>query len=254
MRDAWRLAVGTLTAIPTPPPGRVDRRNAGLAILLAPLTVLPVIVVVVLLHTAVSDGAVPPFVAAVLAVGATALWSRGLHLDGLADTVDGLAAGDDRERSLAVMRAGDIGPSGVTTVVLVLLLQVGALGSLLPSRRGTALAVAALLASRYALAWGCSRRVPAARHTGLGATVAGSVSDVALAGSGLIVLALGTGVGVLGGAPWYAAPLVVVAACLATAWLLGVAVRRVGGMTGDVLGACIEISLTVALLFGCLTR
>ena len=57
-------------------------------------------------------------VVAVLAVG-----TRALHLDGLADTVDGFGSGWDRERALAVMRRGDIGPMGVTALVLVLGLQ-----------------------------------------------------------------------------------------------------------------------------------
>ena len=64
-------------------------------------------------------------------IGVLAAGSRGLHLDGLADTADGLAASYDRAHSLEVMRRGNTGPIGAATLVLVLLLQVAATASLL---------------------------------------------------------------------------------------------------------------------------
>jgi adenosylcobinamide-GDP ribazoletransferase len=250
VRDAIRLAAGTLTAVPTPPPTQVGRRTAGAAMLLSPLTALPLVAVAVLAHLVVAMGAMPALVAAVVVLLCTAGWSRGLHLDGLADTVDGLSAGSDHERSLDVMRRGDVGPLGVVAVVLVLLLQFGALATLLPTRRGVVLVVLALLASRYVLAWGCWQRVPSARPTGLGATVAGSVSTVALVAASSIALGIAVAVPLvaLAGGPWYAGPLVVAGATLGGAWVVSVAVRRLGGVTGDVLGACVEVGLAAALL------
>jgi adenosylcobinamide-GDP ribazoletransferase len=129
--DALRLAVGTLTRIPIRPPRLVDRPTAGRAMLLAPVTAVPPALVVLLLHFAVT-WRLPANAGAVLAVALTAWWSRGLHLDGLADTADGLASGYNRDRALEVMRRGDVGPIGVATVVLVVLLQVTTLGVLLP--------------------------------------------------------------------------------------------------------------------------
>ena len=216
--------------------------------LLAPLTALPLAIAVVLLHFGVANGPVPALVAAVLVVGLTAWWSRGLHLDGLADTADGMAASYDSAHALEVMRRSDIGPTGVVTVVLVLQLQVAAVSVLLSSTAGSALTVLALVASRQVLAVGCRSGVPAARPDGLGATVAGTVSNLAAMGSSLIAVAVGAALGVVAGSAWYAGGLVVVAANLAALTVVATARRRLGGMTGDVLGATVEIALAAALV------
>ena len=65
----------------------------------------------------------PPLAVGLLVVGCLALGSRALHLDGLADTVDGFGAGWTAERSLMVMRRGDVGPMGVVALIVVLGLQ-----------------------------------------------------------------------------------------------------------------------------------
>ncbi len=247
MTDALRLAIGTLTRFPTPAPSRVDRTTAGRAMLLAPLTAVPLVVVLVVAHLAVATGGLPAYLAAVLVVAATAWWSRGLHLDGLADTADGLAAAYDRDDALAVMRRGDVGPNGVVTLVLTLLVQVTALGTLLTSRGGCGLAVVALLASRAVLALVCRAGVPAARLDGLGATVAGSVPTAAAAVCAVVGVVVGAGLAVVTGGEWYAGALVVAAAWLAAWAVLGTARRRLAGITGDVLGAVVEIGLGTAL-------
>jgi len=246
--DALRLAFGTLTRLPTAPPRNLNRRTAGGAMLLAPLTAVPPAVLLVLLHFGAAGGPLPALVAAVLLIGLTAWWSRGLHLDGLADTADGLAVSSDSARALEVMRRSDIGPTGVVTVVVVLLLQMAALSVLLSSRAGAALVVLALLASRQVLAVACRSGVPAARPDGLGAGVAGSVSLPAVVLSGLLAMAVGVLFGGLAGARWYAGPLVVLAASVAAMALVATARRRLGGVTGDVLGATVEIALAAALV------
>jgi len=256
-RDGWRLAVGTLTTIPVRPPSVVDRAVAGRAMLLAPLAALPLALIPLLAHTAIRWLGMPPLLAAALTVAGLALANRGLHVDGLADTADGLAASYDRDRALEVMRRGDVGPAGVATVVLVLLIQVVALADLLqlPSWDRPLLAALAVAASRHTLAWVCGRAFPAARPEGLGAAVAGSVPSGAAAAAGLALAAVGAvAISVL--APtdtpwssvgWYAAPVTIAVAVVAA---LAVALRarsRLGGVTGDVLGAGVEISLAAAL-------
>lgn len=252
LRDSWRLAVGTLTVLPVPPPLHVDRAVAGPAMLLAPLAALPLALLPLLAHLAHVALGMPPLLAAALGVAGLALGSRGLHLDGLADTVDGLAASTDRERALTVMRRGDVGPLGAAAVALVLLVQAAAWSALVTSRTGTALAVVAVLGSRHTLAWTCGPSFPAARPGGLGATVAGSVprSWAGLGAGGLWViggLVLTLGAGGPSWHAWVATGAVVTVAVLAALGLSRRARRRLGGTTGDVLGAAVEIGLAAAL-------
>jgi len=254
VRDALRLAVGTLTLLPTRPPADVDKPVAGAAMLIAPVAVLPLAVVWGLGHAATRISSVSALLVGVLVIAATALYSRGLHLDGLADTVDGLSASHDPQRALAVMKTGDVGPGGAAALVLVLIVQAVALGSLLTSAAGSALAVIALLTSRHVLAWGCWSRIPTARATGLGATVGGSVPTSALLTMTTVLLVLAGIAGRLSGAAWYAGPLAVVIGLLAAGLVLRTALRRIGGMTGDILGACVEVSLSAALVAATVLR
>ncbi len=119
--------------------------------------------------------------------------TRGLHLDGLADTADGLGTRLPPDEALAVMRRGDTGPFGVVSVVLVLLVQVSAAAQAGP----LALMVAAVV-GRVAMTWSCRRGVPAARPDGLGALVAGSVSPVHAATLALITLLAAVSMGPTG--------------------------------------------------------
>jgi adenosylcobinamide-GDP ribazoletransferase len=240
--NALRLAFGTLTVLPVKVP-TVDRRTAGRAMALAPLAGL-VLALVVLVETVVLEDLVPPPLAAVLVVGTLALLTRGMHLDGLADTADGLGSGRPAEGALEVMRKGDVGPFGVVALVLVLVAQVVSVASLLTTWHGPVDVAAALVVSRLALPLACLAGIPAARPEGLGAMVAGSVSR---ATAGLVVLAalvLGAAAAVLAGpSPWFA--LVGLVGGLLIGWR---AVRRFGGITGDVLGAVVEATFTVALV------
>lgn len=248
LADGWRLSVGTLTALPVRPPRVLDRPASAAGMLLAPVAALPLALVPLAARGLVAAIGMPHLLAAALTVAGLALASRGLHLDGLADTADGLAASYDRERALAVMRRGDVGPAGAATIGLVLLVQTAALSTLLATWAGATLAVVAVVGSRHTLAWLCGPSFPAARPEGLGATVAGSV-PVWLAGYALAgLLALG-GLGFVqaaGRPPWSA--WAVLAAALAAALAVGVrARRRLGGVTGDVLGAGVELGLAAAL-------
>ena len=107
---------------------------------------------------------------------AAALLTRGMHLDGLADTVDGLGCYGDPEQSLAVMKAPDIGPFGVAALVAVLLIDVSALLVSIEYGRAAVALVVAFATGRLAVAWACTPRSPAARPEGLGALVAGTTS------------------------------------------------------------------------------
>ncbi|GLY65942.1 adenosylcobinamide-GDP ribazoletransferase [Amycolatopsis taiwanensis] len=238
------MAVGTLTALPVKPPRVINRRVAAGAMVLAPLAVLPLAV----LAAATTLLPLPPLVSAALAVGLVALGSRGLHLDGLADTADGLAASYDRERALEIMRRGDSGPAGVATVTLLLIVQCGALAGAIGAGHGAATAGVAVIAGRCVLSACCARGLPAARPEGLGATVAGAVPVAAAALVFLLAAALAA---VVPGWPWWRGPLAVAVAYLVGGLVCWRCVRRFGGITGDVLGACVESAFTAALVALC---
>jgi adenosylcobinamide-GDP ribazoletransferase len=215
--------------------------------LLAPATTVPASLVWAGLGGLAVNGLLPQLVAGVLAVATPVLLSRAMHLDGLADTVDGLSASYDRDHSLEVMRRSDIGPSGVASIVLVLLVEVSCLAALLRTPSGAVLAGIALLASRLAPAVG-SCRLPAARAEGLGHTVARSVTPLALAALVAVVLCLSAMAVWRAGIGWYAAVLVPLAALLGAGAVTRRAAGRLGGVTGDVIGASIEVALGSALV------
>ncbi|WP_149257459.1 adenosylcobinamide-GDP ribazoletransferase [Actinomadura sp. K4S16] len=246
MTAGLRLAVTLLTVVPLRT-GRVDRDAARSAMLLAPAAgLVPGGAAAVVLLAGEALG-LSRLLAAALAVAATAAATRALHLDGLADLADGLGSGRPAAEALAVMKRSDIGPFGVVTLLLALLVQAAALASA-PDP-----AVAALVAAvtgRLALPWACRTGVPSARPGGLGALVAGTVpARAALAVTAAVLAAAaaaGAAAGGLGGALHGAAA---VAAGLAAALLtLRRAVRRLGGVTGDVLGALVEVAATAALI------
>ena len=247
--NALRLCFGLLTVLPVGRLPDVDRRSARDAMLLAPVAALPVGALVVLAHLLIGQVDVPVVLVAALLVTAEAAFTRAMHLDGLADAVDGLGAGGG-ERGLAVMKASDIGPFGVVALVLALLLQVVALGHLLVSALGTLLAVVGWVASRQVLAWACRSGVPPAQSQGLGAMVAGTVAPRwAVLGTGVLAVLAGLlGVVVGSAADWWQGPVVVLAGTLAAVGLVGHCTRRFGGVTGDVLGAAVEVALTAALV------
>jgi len=195
-------------------------------------------------------GWAPP-AAAAIAVTADAALTGMLHLDGLADAADGLLPPLSRARRLAVMADPRLGAFGVAGLAIVLLARFGAFASMPPSP----LAVAGLWSgSRTAMAV-TARAVPYARPAGLasaflpaatagprpGAARLAGPAVLGLAG-GLLALALAfagrgaPGVAAVGGEAAAAAAVVLLA------W------RRLGGFTGDVLGAAAVAGETVGLL------
>lgn len=243
------MAVGTFTVWPV----RVDRLNrvvAGRAMCWAPLLgALLGAVVGAVAAAGVWLGWSAPL-AALLAVGAGALLTRGLHLDGLADLADGLGSARPPEGALEVMRRSDIGPFGVLTLLVAVGAQTLALAQLAQISVGVVLmgAVLAGAAGRVAATSACVRWVPSARPDGLGAFVAGTVSTPMALSCFLGVMALSLMGMAHSPAFAVACALGVVSGLIAAGALLWHAVRRLGGITGDVLGALVETSATTVLL------
>ncbi|MBQ1072892.1 adenosylcobinamide-GDP ribazoletransferase [Micromonospora sp. C31] len=245
LADGTRLALTTFTTLPVRA-GRIDRAVAGTAMALAPAVgaLLGVVLAGILL---LLGEFAPPLVAAAVTVGAGALLTRGLHLDGLADTVDALGSYRRGAAALEIMKKPDVGPFGVVALVVVLLVQTAALAELAGRSWPAVLAavVAAGAAGRLGVAAACRRGIPAARPEGLGALVAGTVGPVALA-AGAVAVAL-PALAAVPGRPWQG-PLAVAVALAVAVGLLRHVVRRLGGVTGDVLGATVEVVTTLAYL------
>jgi len=249
--DSWRLALGTLTAIPVRPPAVVDQRRAGLAMMLAPLAVIPLGTLVAAIGYGGIRWGLPPLVVALLAVGALVLGNRAFHIDGLADTVDGFAASYDRERALTVMKTGTSGPAGVVAIVLVIALQTAGMAGLLAGPDPVARAVLAgviVCASRAALVLCCVRGVPSARPGGLGDTYTETVPVVVAAAIWGVLALLLAWLTSLAGLPWWRGPVAVVLAAVVVLGLVIRAIRRLGGVTGDVFGAAVELALAALLV------
>jgi adenosylcobinamide-GDP ribazoletransferase len=185
-----------------------------------------------------ADAAFPALLAAVLVVAADLALTGMLHVDGLADSADGLLPHATRERRLEIMRTADVGAFGIATVVVVLLLRVAALAA-----RPAAVGLLAGLwcASRTVVA-AAPAWLPYAREDGLASPL------LATRASPLVALALlpaGALAGVAIGWPGVAA---VAGAVLAAAGVLVLARTRIGGFTGDVFGAAIVVGEAVGLL------
>jgi adenosylcobinamide-GDP ribazoletransferase len=186
-----------------------------------------------------------PLVAATLTVGATLVLTGALHEDGLADTADGFGGGTTKERKLEIMRDSRTGTYGASALILSILLRAGAIASLAePSLVAPAL-IAAHAGARAMLPLFMSL-VPPARQDGLSAGAGRpSISGVAAAVLlGLIVLILCLG---LGGA---LLTLLLLAGAMGV--MAGLAMRQIGGQTGDVLGALEQTGEILILLMASL--
>ena len=180
----------------------------------------------------------PPAVAGLAAVAAGALLTGALHLDGMADTADGYG-GRTRQRALEIMRDHSVGTYGVTAVALDVGLRVAAVAALVVRPHGLLWLVAAGALSRSAAA-ALGVLVPGARPDGVGRVLEG-------AGRPRVVVAAAAAVAIAGlcaGWPGLAAAAGVAAAAALWGWHC---VRRLGGMTGDTLGAASE-SCEIAVL------
>ncbi|GAA0567815.1 adenosylcobinamide-GDP ribazoletransferase [Paractinoplanes ferrugineus] len=233
-----RLAVTTLTVLPVRG-GRVDRPAAAWAMSLAAGVGAALGAVLGGLLWVLREAGAPPLLAGALTVVAAALLTRGMHLDGLADTVDALGSYKAGGAALDIMKKSDIGPFGVAAIALVLLVQAASVGAVSPWAL-----IAAFAGGRLAITVACHRRVPAARPDGLGALVAGTVpTGVVLTATGVVA----AGAAAVPGPPWQG-PAAVLAALVIVVLLLRHAVRRFGGITGDVLGAAVELATSTALV------
>lgn len=245
--DGWRLAVGTLTILPVSPPRSVDRGVAGVAAVVAPIAFAPVALAAGLVGWGLAR-VLPAAVVALLVIGLVAWLTRAIHLDGLADTADGLGSGRPAERALAIMRRGDVGPMGVVTLIVVVGVQVASVAALAGRPWGWLAVAIALCAGRGALVIAGRRGVPAARPDGLGAVFASSVSGLVGVGVWLLLAVALVAAAQLSGGRWWLGVVAASAGAAVAGYLVRTASRRLGGITGDVLGASIEVATAGVLV------
>lgn len=243
-----RLAFGTLSILRVPVDA-ADRRTAGRAMAWAPVVGLGLGLAAAAVGWAARAYTGSSFLAAVAALATLAAATRALHLDGLADVADALGSAKPRGEALEVMKRSDIGPFGVVTLILVLGLQIGAVNAAYAHQRGGLAVIVAAITGRLAITLACTRRVPSARSTGLGAWVAGSVGTVIAATVSVCCVAGCVGLGLIRGTDpaWLSGVGCLVGVGCALV-LLRRCVKRFGGITGDVLGALVETATTGALL------
>ena len=239
------IAFGFLTRVPVPT-GAVLPRELGRAVAWFP-AVGAVLGAMLAGLAHVLDGRLAPSLVAVAVVALLAAVTGGLHLDGVADVFDALGGGrGSRDRMLAIMRDSRIGAHGAAALALLLAGKLAAIAALVAHGRAWPV-FAAPVAARWAvvplIAW-----FPYARPDGLGTAFHDHAGAAQVAGATVLAaLALGGF-----GAPMVAPALAALATALGLAlWLT----RRLGGLTGDVYGAAIELAELVFLVVaGCAGR
>jgi adenosylcobinamide-GDP ribazoletransferase len=236
---AFVAAVSLLTRLPVAMRMAVDETDLARSLAWLPLVGTALGGALALAARAL-EGRLDDGPAAVLLVGAWALATGAIHLDGLADAADALGGGD-RERRLAIMRDSQIGSFGALALVLVVVLKVALVASVLA--RGHHLWLIAIPPAGRVAASALSATLPYAREQGSAAALVSGgrrVERLAVALATALVVALACA---------RLRGLLAVAAAVLVALAIGrLAHQRIGGVTGDVLGATIELAECAALL------
>jgi adenosylcobinamide-GDP ribazoletransferase len=252
---AWRVAISLFTAIPAGVGGVLNDDVAARAILWLPgvgLLLGGLGAGIVLGAGRLNPTGPGRLLGAALAVGAVAAGTGGLHLDGLADTADGLGSRRPAAGALEVMRRSDIGPMGVGALVLTLLIQVAAVAAVAPPRLAAAALVLAEVTGRVSVVLATAS--PAARPGGFGALVARrtTAAERTLTAATLACAVAAAGL-TAGGPRLTIRALAATSAGLLAGWLLQrTARRRLGGTTGDVFGAVLQVSAATTLVMAAL--
>lgn len=239
MSRALVLAFIFLTRIPLPVRFEPEPVDWGRSVAGFPIVGLAIGIVLVLLSALLANTA-----AGVVAVILLALWALitgGLHLDGLADAADAWIGGfGDREKSLRIMKDPRCGPIAVVVVVLVLLGKFAALQTLVAQGAWAVLLITPVLGRGAILL--ILLTTPYVRPEGVGVAHAEYLPRDTCQ-----LILLGIGILVLGGLGWQGAILLIVLG-LGLQALRKILLQRLGGATGDTLGAACELTEVVSLL------
>jgi adenosylcobinamide-GDP ribazoletransferase len=240
-------AIAFLTRIPVPSRFAFDGKDVGRATLFFPLVGALIGALAVGLRYILFP-TLPAPLAATLVVAAGALLTGALHLDGLADMTDGFGGGRTREDVLRIMRDHVIGAYGAVALILVLFAKIAAIGALVEEGRADEYLIVAPALARWTTV-PMARLLPYARREGgTGAAVTEHVSWTEVVGATLLA-----GLATWELAGWRGAACAgVVVAVSALAAL--VCLRRIGGVTGDTLGANAEVCETAVFVMAVALR
>ena len=235
----YLIALQFLTILPIPSPKRYEEHDLGRSTAWFPLVGLTIGCLLVLADMALAP-LFPRHLTDALLVALLALITGALHLDGLADVCDGLAARGSKERFLAVMKDSRVGAIGAVGLILALLLKYTALLAVpIFLKRPALLLVPALARFTQVVVMTGAR---SARSDGLGAALLSSITAAQRSLAAACIIPLAWLLGHVAG---------VVALCLVTLWGIGVQryfTRRLGGINGDMVGFSSEIAELLALL------
>ena len=172
--------------------------------------------------------------------------TRALHVDGLADSIDGLMGGRDRDSRLAIMKDSRIGTAGVLAIVVVFLIKYVSLNSLFGQYKTVALLTAPAFArwSQMLMMF----KAHYAREQGMGKAFVGHVRLAGVLAASVITLGLSAFVIVYDERTAILALGVPLSVAVFTGLWRWFVVRKVGGITGDAVGAASELNETLALL------
>ena len=249
-------AISFLTRVPVPGAAEFGALDVGRATLFFPLVGAAIgVAAAVLLNlmglrleeTGLTLGApwFPSTLTAILIVAFSAWLTGAIHLDGLADTADGLGGGKTREARLRIMRDPTVGSFGAVALILLIAIKVSALSTLITKGVAMPFLILAPALGRWAsVALGKFLPYATEERGGLGVAVTRHVGWMELVGAtaiaGILTVLVG---GIAGAAAWLA---VAVLTLLTARWFRS----RIGGITGDTMGANTELSEAAVLLVG----
>jgi adenosylcobinamide-GDP ribazoletransferase len=238
----FRIALLFLTRLPAGGMAEFRPQSLGRALRAGPLVGVVVGALGALAFWLANGLGLAPIIAGLAAVGVTAAVTGALHEDGLGDLADGLAGGNRREDRLAIMRDSRVGSFGALALIFSVALRATALA---------ALATPALVMAALIIAHGLSRAaLPVVMAAGRSARPDGLAAQAGTPAPrhGVTAVVLGVVLAVLAAGPLAGLTLICLAglAGFSIAWL---AQARIGGYTGDVLGAVqqtVEVAILVA--------
>lgn len=238
------IALQFLTRFPVRLATQPDEKELGYSLFFYPFVGL--IIGAILVAVGWLLNGTPPFVMAALLITIWILLTGGLHLDGLADSADAWIGGiGDREKTLAIMKDPNCGPAGVVAIMLIILLKFAALYSLIITLEWIA-GLLVIILSRMLVPL-LFLTTPYVRNNGLGSALAMHQPrqlNILMVISTIALILLFTGTSYLE---------LIIAAITSFLIVRYAMLQRIGGMTGDTVGALIEVTETTMLLSAVIT-